>query len=69
MQTPINNDAVYVEDGVEYHAVTQPLCAPTSDPFDGPCCAFYRAETSCRNRPCVPHKRNDRTAVIFVRAE
>lgn len=69
MHSPINNDAVYVEDGVEYHAVTQPLCVPTSDPFDGPRCAFYDPRVLCQARPCTPDARLDRESVIFVRAE
>lgn len=63
MNRIVNNDAVYVEDGVEYHAETGNTCVG---------CAFWipmKSTVNCPPRRCTHDKRADRTSVIWVRAQ
>lgn len=71
MHNPVNTDAVYVENGVEYHAVTQSLCVPTPGAGEHHVCSFFQLG-SCAAvyspRRCRAAERNDRSEVVWVRA-
>lgn len=68
-----NEDARRTLDGVEYHAVTSAgLCTHTVG-HRHQRCALYSptafSTESCVAAPCMAYTRNDRTSVIWVRAE